>query len=307
MRDNDRTICFIKYSSIVIINVTGAQAMNSENELGQLLFGTAGTPIRAVARNTEAGIERVSELGLGCMEVEFVQGVKMNQATALSVGKVAAKKGIVLTAHGPYYINLNAVEPEKVSASKERILKTARIAAFFGARSITFHAAFYLKSSPEETYAAVKRHMEEILNILRSEGNQVLISPEVTGKPSQFGSLEELLRLSVELGGLAPCIDFAHLHARTGKYNSYVEFLDILDRVEDKLGRQALDNMHIHISGIEYGNKGEIRHLMLPDSDFQYVELLQTLKERKVKGVVVCESPIMEDDALLLQQTYTKL
>lgn len=279
-----------------------------QNETGELFFGTAGVPVSAKLRSTEAGIERIAELGLGCMEVEFVRGVKMSPEVAVSVGELAARKKVVLTAHGPYFINLNAVEPEKIHMSKERILQTARIAALFGARSITFHAAFYLKSTPAETYTAVKKHLKEIVNILRNEGNKVTISPEVTGKPSQFGTLEELLQLSSEIEGVALCLDFSHWHARTGKANSYQEFLDILDQIEGKLGRQALDNMHIHLSGIAYGNKGEIKHLMLPDSDFQYVELLRALKERKAKGVVICESvPYLEKDALLLQQVYRAL
>jgi deoxyribonuclease-4 len=278
------------------------------NETGELLFGTGGVPVSAKSRSTEAGIERIAELGLGCMEVEFVQGVKMSPQAAASVGELAARKKVVLTAHGPYFINLNAVEPQKVHMSKERILQTARIAALFGARSITFHAAFYLKSSPAETYAVVKKHLQEVMNILRKEGNKVTISPEVTGKPSQFGTLEELLQLSSEIEGVALCIDFSHWHARTGKANSYQEFLGILDQIERKLGRRALDNMHIHLSGIAYGKKGEIKHLMLPDSDLQYAELLKALKERKAKGVVICESmPYLENDALLLQQTYRAL
>jgi deoxyribonuclease-4 len=281
--------------------------MNS-NETGGLLFGTAGIPVSAKSRSTEAGIERIAELGLGCMEVEFVQGVKMSPQVAVSVGELAARKNVVLTAHGPYFVNLNAVEPQKVHMSKERILQTARIAALFGARSITFHAAFYLKNTPAETYAMVKRHLQEVVNILRKEGNKVTISPEVTGKPSQFGTLEELLQLSSEIEGVAPCIDFSHWHARTGKANSYQEFLAMLDQVEKKLGRRGLDNMHIHLSGIAYGNKGEIKHLMLPDSDFRYAELLKALKERKAKGVVISESaPYLEQDALLLQQTYLEL
>jgi len=281
--------------------------MNS-NETGELLFGTAGVPVSAKLRSTEAGIERIAELGLGCMEVEFVQGVRMSPKVAVSVGELAARKKVVLTAHGPYFINLNAVEPEKVHMSKERILQTARIAALFSARSITFHAAFYLKSTPAETYTTVKRHLEEIVNILRNEGNKVIISPEVTGKPSQFGTLEEILQLGSEIEGVAPCLDFSHWHARTGKANSYQEFLDILDQIEKKLGRRALDNMHIHLSGIAYGKKGEIKHLMLPDSDFQYAELLKALKESKAKGVVISESmPYLEQDALLLQQTYREL
>jgi len=188
------------------------------------------------------------------MEVEFVQGVRMNPEVAASVGELAATKNIALTAHGPYFVNLNAVEPQKVHMSKERILQTARIAALFGARSITFHAAFYLKNTPAETYATVKKHLQQVV-----------------------GTIEEILQLSSEIEGVAPCIDFSHWHARTGKANSYQEFSDILDRVERKLGRQALDNMHIHISGIAYGNKGEIKHLMLPESDFQYEQLLKAL------------------------------
>jgi deoxyribonuclease-4 len=281
--------------------------MNSK-ESGGLLFGTGGVPVSAKSRSTEAGIERIAELGLGCMEVEFVQGVKMSPRVAVSVGELAARKNVALTAHGPYFINLNAVEPQKVHMSKERILQTARIAALFGAGSITFHAAFYMKSTPAETYAAVKKHLQEVMNILRKEGNEVTISPEVTGKPSQFGTLEELLQLSSEIEGVLPCIDFSHWHARTGKANSYQEFSGMLDQVEKKLGRRGLDNMHMHVSGIAYGNKGEIKHLMLSDSDFQYAQLLKALKERKAKGVVICESdPYLEQDALLLQQTYREL
>jgi len=280
----------------------------SSNQTGELLFGTGGVPVSAQPRSTEAGIERISELGLGCMEVEFVQGVRMSPNVAVSVGELAAKKNVALTAHGPYFINLNAVEPQKVHMSKERILQTARIAALLGARSITFHAAFYLKNTPVETYAMVKRHLQEVVNTLRKEGNKVTISPEVTGKLSQFGTLEEILQLSSEIEGVAPCIDFSHWHARTGKANSYEEFSDILDQVEKKLGRWGLDNIHIHVSGIAYGKKGEIKHLMLPDSDFQYAELLKALKERKAKGVVICESvPYLEQDALLLQQTYREI
>jgi len=275
---------------------------------GELLFGTGGVPFSTESRSTEAGIERIVELGLGCMEVEFVQGVKMSPGVAVSLGELAARKNVALTAHGPYAINLNAVEPQKVHMSKERILQTARVAALFGARSITFHAAFYLKDTPAETYVAVRKHLQEVVNTLRKEGNDVTVSPEVSGKLSQFGSLEEIIKLSSEMEGVLPCIDFSHWHARTGKANSYQEFLGILDRVEKKLGRRALDNMHVHLSGIAYGKKGEIKHLMLPDSDLRYAELLKALRERRAKGVIICESdPYIEQDALLLQRTYHEL
>jgi len=278
------------------------------NEIEELLFGTGGVPLSAKVRSTEAGIQRIAELGLGCMEVEFVQGVRMSREVAISVGELAARKKVILTVHGPYFINLNAVEPEKVNMSEARLLQTARIAALLGAKSITFHAAFYLKNNHVETYTTVKRHLEEVVNVLRQEGNTITIRPEVTGKPSQFGTLQEILQLSRDVEGVAPCLDFSHLHARTGKANSYQEFSDILTQIERSLGRQALDDMHIHLSGIAYGKKGEIKHLMLRDSDLQFTELLRVLKEREAKGVVISESvPFLENDALLLQRTYRGL
>lgn len=273
----------------------------------ELIFGTAGVPPSAKSSSTEAGIERVAELGLGCMEVQFVRGVKMNEKMARAVGEVARKSGVRLTAHGPYFINLNAHENEKVIASQERLIHTARIASLLGAEGIVFHAAFYLNDAPAAVYARVKGMLEETVMVLRAEGNRVLLRPETTGKGSQFGTLEEVLNLSAEIEGVAPCIDFAHIHARTGRFNSYEEFLSVLKQVDGRLGREALEHMHIHLSGIEYGRQGEIKHLNLRESDLRYVELLKAFKELEVKGLLICESPDREGDALLLQKTYNSL
>ena len=101
--------------------------------------------------------------------------------------------------------------------------------------------------------------------------------------------------------------DFSHWHARTGKFNSYSEFTSVLQQVNERLGQDTLNNMHIHISGIAYGNKGEKKHLNLKDSDFRYDELLQALIDYNVNGIIICESPNLEEDALLLQTTYTTL
>ncbi len=272
-----------------------------------LLFGTAGTPRSAKSASTQSGIERIAELGLGCLEVEFVRGVRMSEESAIQVGEAATKVGIRLTAHAPYYINFNAHEPEKIKASQDRLLKTARIASLCHAESVAFHAAFYLGDSPEKAYNTVKKYLAETLNQLKQENNEVWIRPEVSGKGSQFGTLEEVLDLCAELDRVAPCLDFAHWHARTDRFNSYQEFVSILLQVKERLGSAALDNMHIHVSGIAYGLKGETKHLDLANSDFQYAELLKALADYNVKGIVICESPNLEQDALLLQTTYHTL
>jgi len=272
-----------------------------------LLFGTAGIPHSTKVKSTSSGIERIAELKLGCMEIEFVRGIKMSQASARTVAETAAETGVKLSAHAPYYMNFNSHEPEKIEASQTRLLQTARIALLCGAESVVLHTAFYLGDPPEKVYNTVKKHLKETVAQLKKENNQVWIRPEIMGKPSQFGTIEEILKLCTDIDGLAPCIDFSHWHARTGGSNSYHEFAAILLQIERNLGRVALDNLHIHVSGIAYGSKGEIKHLNLEESDFQYVELLKALKNYEAKGIVICESPNLEEDALLLQAAYNTL
>ncbi|MBW2972460.1 hypothetical protein KY359_05480, partial [Candidatus Woesearchaeota archaeon] len=102
-------------------------------------------------------------------------------------------------------------------------------------------------------------------------------------------------------------VDFAHLHARTGKLNTYDEFCSILTELEKGLGKTVLNNMHIHMSGINYSAKGERNHLVLKESDFKYKELMKAFKEFRIKGVVICESPNIEGDALLMKKAYDAL
>ncbi len=270
-----------------------------------LLFGTAGTPITSPVRNSIGGIKRVRELGLDAMELEFVYGVKMGEALAQKINEVSKNENVHLTAHGPYYINLNSYRKETVQASIERILRTARIAKKAGGKSITFHPAYYGGMKPELVYKNVKEHLSQIVRILQDEGNNIWIRPETTGKKSQFGTLNEIIKLSQEVEQILPNVDFAHLNARTnGMCRRYEHFELTLNMLEEGLGREILDNMHIHISGIEYSSKGELRHTVLEESDINYVELVKSWRDYRIKGVVISESPNIEFDALLLKKIY---
>jgi len=271
----------------------------------ELLFGTAGIPISSKGP-TEIGIKDVRKLGLDAMELEFVHSINISREKAPIIKKAAEENNIVLTCHAPYFINLNSLEKPKLKASIQRILNSARILNLCGGWSCCFHPGFYQKSTKEEAYERVREAIKEISEILKKEKNNVWIRPETTGKQTQFGNLEEILKLSAEFGNVMPCIDFAHFHARTnGKYNSYREFCEILEKIEKTLGKKGLENMHMHITGIAYGEKGEKNHLNLEGSDLKYKELLKALKDFNVKGVAISESPNIEEDALLCKKEYT--
>lgn len=271
-------------------------------------FGTAGVPLSAADNSTGAGIKRIRELGLDAMEVEFVHGVRMKEEKARLNGQTAIEEKVALTCHAPYYVNLNSKEEEKIIASKQRLVDTARTAEFLGAQSIIFHPAFYSGDEAQQVFSKVLAEIAEIRGILDKESCPVILRPETTGKPSQFGSLEETIALARELNGVLPCIDFSHLHARSnGLFNSYDEFCSVLDMTAESLGDKWAHNAHFHISGIEYGPKGEKKHLIFEEADLNYQELLRALISFGIKGTIICESPNLEKDTLLLQETYKAL
>jgi len=272
--------------------------------MDKLLFGTAGIPISSKGP-TEVAIADVKKLGLDAMEMEFVRSVNISKEKAPTIKKAAEENNIVLTCHAPYFINLNSLELPKLKASIERIMNSANILNLCGGWSVCFHPGFYMKSTKEEAFVRVQKSIKEMSEKLKKENNNVWLRLETTGKATQFGDIDEILKLSQEFDNVMPCVDFAHLHARTnGKYNSYKEFSEILEKVEKTLGRTGLDNVHFHLTGIEYGEKGEKHHLTLDESDLKYKELLKALKEFDVKGVVISESPNIEKDALLAKKIF---
>lgn len=274
----------------------------------KLHFGTAGIPICTENKTTENGIKKVNELGLDNLEIEFVRSVYMNEESAKKSYETGKKYGVILTCHAPYFINLNSLEKTKIYASINRILHSARMANLAGAFSVTFHPGFYMKTPKEKAYESIKQRIKEIVKKLQDEGNPIRVSPETTGKESQFGDIDELLKIAQEVEQTGICVDFAHLHARSGgKNNTYKEFSETLQKVEKALGKEGLQSMHIHMSGINYTGKGERNHLILKESDMDYKELMKAFKDFNVKGVVVCESPNIEQDALLMKKEYYSL
>lgn len=305
-----------------------------------LRFGTGGVPLTSKDRSVVEGIKRIAELGLGNMELEFVYQTFIKEDQAKEVKKVALENDVILTVHGSYFINLASLEAEKIDASIDRIIEGARIGDQCGAKSITFHPAVFMGRDKDVVYSIVKDSFQKIFVKYREHDLKIKISPELTGKASQFGDLQSLIKLVEDFPNenIGFCFDFAHKHARDGGgWNSTEEFNKMLEEIRKSLGQEFLDDMHIHMSGINYSPKGERNHLTLLSSQEEYLEndvnvgslttyyqelgkkgklekpdinwkeLIQALKQNNVGGVVVCESPNLEEDALLMQKFYEKL
>ena len=273
--------------------------------MDKLYFTTAGMPLRTKGSYKEA-FDILGEMNLDGMEMEFVHGVRISDENKNVVRNNSEENKFIITAHAPFYINLNSPEPEKIEASIQRIIETINVATDVNAYSITFHAAFYMGKDKNFVYEQVKKAIEEVSE--STKNSNVWIRPETTGKATQWGDLEEIIRLSKDFDRVLPCVDFSHLHARTaGDLNTYDDFCKILDSIGKNLGQKSIDNFHAHLAGIEYTQKGERKHLNLEESDMNYKDLLKAMKEFNVKGVIVCESPNIEEDAQLLKNYYMSL
>lgn len=277
-----------------------------QKSFDKLNFLTAGMPLRTGKGSYPKAFDILKDMELDGMELEFVHGVRMSEESRGFVKECS--DNFVITAHGPFYINLNSKEEDKVEASVQRIIDTAAVAFQAGAFSITYHAAFYMGKDKETVYNQVKMQTKRICDVLERENIKVWVRPETTGKATQWGDIDEIVNLSKEFEQVLPCVDFSHLHARSaGEYNTYDEFSYVLEKIGKELGQYALDNFHGHLAGIEYTAKGERQHLELEQSDMNYKDLLKVMKEFGVKGALVCESPNIEDDCKLIKDYYYSL
>jgi deoxyribonuclease-4 len=177
-----------------------------------------------------------------------------------------------------------------------------------GATDIVFHPGSYFERPPEEVLLVAIPRLQGCIDELRAAANPVTLRPETMGKSAMLGSLDDTLKMSQAIEGVAPCIDFAHLHARPGdgSMNTYDEWSRALELYANALGEVTLKNLHCHLSGIEYSAKGEREHLTLEESDLNLDAILRALHDFNCAGRILIESPVMEDDALLAKETWIK-
>jgi deoxyribonuclease-4 len=273
-------------------------------------FGTVGSPTSTPKKpgGSVGAVIQTRELGLGALELGWVRSVRVSESTCADIRTTAEEHDVLLSVHAPYYINLNADE-EEWPKSRQRLMDAAHYGNLAGATEIIFHPGSYFGKPPEDVRPIAIKRLEGCLAELRKSDNQVTLRPETMGKAAMLGSLEDTLAMSQALDGVQPCLDFAHLHARTGDgtMNTYDEWCQALEKYAKTLGEDSLKDLSCHLSGIEYSDKGEKNHLPLQESDFDLQALFHALHKFECGGRLLCESPVMEEDALLFQRTWMEI
>ncbi len=263
-------------------------------------LGSAGVPLSAEKRDTVSGIRKASELGLQALEVEFVRGVNMGLKTAAEVGKAAAESGIELSIHAPYYINLASEEKPIIAASKKRVLDSLERGAAMGAKIAVVHAGYYGKNR-EAAIEMIADACSEIAGAAEKNKWNTFLGIETSGKQGQFGPLDEIVEMCAKIKNCAPVIDFAHLFARQA---GFIDYAKVLEQVKH------CKHLHCHFSGINYsvvaeGRGNERNHEPIGKPPFE--PLAKELLKRKTDITIICESPLLEKDALKMKRVLEGL
>ncbi|SRR5581483_1228754 len=273
-------------------------------------FGTVGAPIGTPKKpgGSVGAIQFSRSIGLKAFELGWVQSVRVSEETCAAIKKMAGEEDVAVSVHAPYFINLNATK-EEWPKSRKRLMDAAHYGNLAGATDIIFHPGSYFENPPAEVLKIAIPRLKGCVDELRKKGNPVIIRPETMGKSAMLGSFEDTLEMSKQIEGVLPCMDFAHLHARPGDgtMNTYEEWSALLKTYEKTIGKSGLKRLHIHLSGIEYGPKGEKNHLKLEEADLDLKALFRALHDAGCAGRILCESPIMEEDALNMKKTWMKV
>ena len=253
--------------------------------------------------------EYIVKMGLDCYEYQCGRGVNIGEEKARLLGEKAAKAGITLSLHAPYYISMSSTEGEKRDNSVNYILASARAVNAMGGDRIVVHTGSCGKISRSDALDLALDTMRQAIAALDGEGlSNIHICPETMGKVNQLGTLEEVLELCLLDERLIPCIDFGHLNARDmGSLKSFADYENIFLKIKDKLGTDRLKSFHSHFSKIEYTTGGEKRHLTFEDTVYgpDYQPVMELTCKYGCNPVFICESAgTQAEDAKQMKNYY---
>jgi len=277
-------------------------------------FGPAGVPsaFKALKSPVSEVPKYLHEEELDAFEYQAVRWgtePQMRKDVAEKLGVNAEKHDVWLTVHGSYFINFCGNE-ETIENSKKRLIACATAANWMGAHVVVFHPGFYGKGSPREALESCVKAMGEVVESMRSlQITKVHLGPETTGKPSQFGSLDEVLTLCERVELTEPVIDWAHIHARDGgKMKTINDFREALNEIEKRLGTDITKNLHCHYTLVEFTGKGEKRHHIMDEVEYgpSFEPLATLIAELDLKPVIISESPVLDVDAQKMRNIVLK-
>lgn len=276
-------------------------------------FGPSGfcSQFSAVHKKSEEMPQWLTEHGLSAYEISFTNGINMGDEKCEKLGKLFAEKGISVSVHAPYYINFANPNPEMIEKSIGYVINSLKKMKLLGATRLVFHPGSLMKQSREVAQQAILNNLKLLMQRIDEQNFDFsfYICPETMGKHGQCGTVAEVAQMCAIDTRIIPTLDFGHINSfNGGNLKTEADYRNIFETLKAVLG-DRFSNVHIHFSKIEYGAKGEIRHLTF-DTDTSgygpdFLPLAKVLKELNITANVISESDGQQTaEAVIMQNMY---
>lgn len=275
-------------------------------------FGPSGNSTAFFEAGNKTSIESsewVKKMGLDCFEYSFGRGVNLSDEKALEIGRAFSEKGLEISVHAPYFINLSNPSEEASEKSYNYILDSAEKCKLLGGKRIVYHPASQGKAERSEAVNLALERTKKLVDLIYAKGlDNMMFCPETMGKLGQIGTIEEIVKFCKTDRILIPTVDFGHVNAReNGSLKTERDYEQRLNYMISELGYERMKNFHVHFSKIEYTVKGEVRHLTFSDDKFgpEFSPLAEVLLKLKLEPYIICESAGTQDvDAKTMKDIY---
>ena len=275
-------------------------------------FGPAGNDNKFIEEGYKKLLDApqwIKRQGLDLYEISFGHGIVINSIYANNMRQEIDKSGIEVSIHAPYYINFANPSEEMEEKSINHVINSLKILKILGGKILVIHSGTQLKLDRQTAMDNIISRYKKLIKIIYEEGlEDMYICPETMGKHSQIGSVDEIIEICKLDKILLPTFDFGHINSVTnGSLKTKEDYNKIIKKCYAELGEEKTKNMHIHFSKIEYGIKGEIRHLTFEDNIYgpDYKNMIDALIENNIDATIICESNgTMATDAKIMKDYY---
>lgn len=258
-------------------------------------FGPSGfcDEFSAEFKSTEDMPSWLNSNNLNCYELSFTNGVRLSFETAEKFGKLFSDAGIEVSVHAPYFINFANPDPIMIEKSNGYIIESLKRMKFLRAKKLIFHPGTQMKMSREEAFENTYNNIKNLIKILDEQGfKDFYLCPETMGKHGQIGTIEEIAKICSIDDRIIPTLDFGHINSfGNGCLKTFNDYENVFKILQQYIG-ERFKKVHIHFSKIEYGKKGEIRHLTFDDNIYgpEFEPLAKVLKKYNIDACVISES-----------------
>lgn len=249
--------------------------------------------------------------GLDAYEISFTNGISMSDEKCSLLGKLFAEKNITLSVHAPYYINFANPDPVMIEKSVGYIINSLKKMKLLGAKCLVFHPGSLMKQTREQAHARIMQNLKLLIERINQENFdfEFFICPETMGKHGQCGTVAEVAEMCSLDKRIIPTLDFGHINSfLQGEIKTEQDYRKIFYTLKSFVG-DRFNHVHIHFTHIEYGPKGEVKHVKMQENPQNYgpefEPLARVLKELDIVGEIISESPGHQTrEAQYMKQIY---